>query len=100
MFDIRQTKAEIIKAASIQNDKLVMAYIDIGALRAEIERLRARERKIIDETWGEALEDGSMPSTKLQDKIIAAVDALEQEARKDEPSEVTIRRDRDEDWRS
>lgn len=82
MFDIRQTKAEIIEAASIQNDKLVMAYIDIGALRAEIERLRARERKIIDETWGEALEDGSMPSTKLQDKIIAAVDALEQEGDK------------------
>jgi len=39
--------------------------------------LRARERKIIDETWGEALEDGSMPSTKLQDKIIAAIDAAQ-----------------------
>ncbi len=44
----------------------------------EIERLRARERRIIDETWGEALEDGSVPSTKLQDKIIAAVDNQQQ----------------------
>jgi hypothetical protein len=48
------------------------------AAQAEIERLRAdREsyaRRVIDETWGEALEDGSVPSTKLQDKILAAVD--------------------------
>jgi hypothetical protein len=41
MFDNRQTKAEIIAAAAIQNDKLVMAYIDINDFRKENERLRA-----------------------------------------------------------
>lgn len=41
----------------------------------KIERLRAREDKLlratIDATWGEALEDGSVPATKKQDWIIA-----------------------------
>lgn len=47
----------------------------IRAQRDEIERLRAREDKLlratIDATWGEALEDGSVPATKKQDWIIA-----------------------------
>lgn len=41
----------------------------------EIDRLRNREDKLlraaIDATWGEALEDGSVPATKKQDWIIA-----------------------------
>lgn len=51
------------------------------AQRAEAERDAMREREdkllraVIDETWGQALEDGSVPSTKLQDKIIAVVRA-------------------------
>jgi hypothetical protein len=32
-------------------------------------------RKAIDVTWGYALEDGSVPSTKIQGKIIATVRA-------------------------
>lgn len=32
-------------------------------------------RAAIDEAWGIALEDGSVPSTKIQDKIIAAARA-------------------------
>lgn len=46
-------------------------------LRQENERLRGREemmlREAIDQAWGEALEDGSVPSTKLQNKIMAAI---------------------------
>lgn len=41
MFDIRQTKAEIIEAASRQNDALIAAYLEANRLRDEIERLRA-----------------------------------------------------------
>lgn len=36
-------------------------------------RIEETMRSVIDATWGEALEDGSVPSTKLQDKILAAV---------------------------
>lgn len=43
MFDDRQTKEEIIEAASAQNDKLVTAYIEINKLRHENTRLRAIE---------------------------------------------------------
>lgn len=47
--------------------------VECGA--AEIERLRAREdrllRAAIDATWGNALEDGSTPTTENQDWIIA-----------------------------
>lgn len=28
-------------------------------------------RKVVDVTWGEALEDGSVPSTKIADRLIA-----------------------------
>lgn len=51
----------------------------LGELSVEIERLRARERRIIDETWGEALMDGSVPSTKIQDKILARINAADQQ---------------------
>lgn len=39
MFDIRQTKAEIIAAASVQNDRLIEAYIENNRLRAALESL-------------------------------------------------------------
>ncbi len=46
-------------------------------LLAEIEWLRADHtallRAIIDHTWGYALEDRSVPSTNIQDQILAAV---------------------------
>ncbi len=45
----------------------------IEGYEAEIVRLQARERAIIDHAWGYACGDGSVPSTKIQDKIIAAV---------------------------
>lgn len=40
-----------------------------GCLEAMDKMMRA----VIDQTWGEAMEDGSVPSTKLQDKIMDAV---------------------------
>lgn len=57
-------------------------------LETELAQLRARERKIIDQAWGEALEDGSVPSTKLQDKIIAAVDAHGQSGSTADPAHL------------
>ena len=54
-----------------------VAYKFSGMLASETRDLAAHIdillRKVIDQTWGEALEDGSVPSTKLQDKIIEAV---------------------------
>ena len=37
------------------------------------EMAHALFRRIIDETWGEAMEDRSVPSTKLQNKILSKV---------------------------
>ena len=53
---------------------------EVLAMLDAIEAQPLRERHIIDATWGEALMDGSVPSTKLQDKILAAVADNEQEA--------------------
>lgn len=41
MFDDRQTKAEIIAAAALQNERLVEALCECERLRADNRRLRA-----------------------------------------------------------
>ncbi len=55
----------------------------IGDLRAERDAIEALTiellRAAIDATWGEALENSSVPSTKIQDKIIATIRALAKE---------------------
>lgn len=52
MFDDRQTKEEIIAAASIQNQRLVEALCDVQRRDAEIERLRAE-----NQTFRQALQN-------------------------------------------
>ena len=51
---------------------LIRARDALQGDRQDAERML---RKAIDVTWGYALEDGSVPSTKIQDKIIATVRA-------------------------
>ncbi len=46
-----------------------------AAARVRAEKAEAMVRTAIDVAWGYALEDGSVPSTAIQDKIIARVRA-------------------------
>lgn len=53
--------------------QLCQSYMDkIESDAKVIAALRKRERAIIDQAWGYACGDGSVPSTEIQDKIIAA----------------------------
>lgn len=73
MFDSRQTKEQIIEAATVQNERLIAALAELDDLRsankllhsllterdAEIERLRAENDVLRDGLrpyWGEYLE--------------------------------------------
>lgn len=49
MFDDRQTKEEIIAAASVQNQRLVEALCECNRKDAEIERLTAALREIAED---------------------------------------------------
>ena len=61
-------------------DEIVIIDMDKQAadMKAFADTVRLKEflvRKVIDVTWGYALEDGSVPSTDIQNKIIARLNA-------------------------
>ena len=61
-------------------DEIVIIDMDKQAadMKAFADTVRLKEflvRKVIDVTWGMALEDGSVPSTDIQNKIIARLNA-------------------------
>jgi hypothetical protein len=79
------TIVEELRAAAVDHDStgyvmakaadVIECYIKDAHYDAKvIAALRARERAIIDYTWGYACNDGSVPSSKIQDKIIAAIE--------------------------
>lgn len=66
---LEREAASLLRTAEL----LRIGVAAISRLEAQVAALRARERSIIDHTWGYACGDGSVPSTKIQDKIIEAV---------------------------